>query len=112
MDVVGLREQMDRRLTVKQEEVRADGTARHLGGILSKDGAVWSRGMIVMGRETISKESISIGARRTHGRWNWNGVAHLCKDEDTLFCTGHRGIVRLSCHGVNLLRRFLVRANC
>ena len=40
MDVVGLGEQMDRRLTVEQEEVRADGTARHLGCILSKDGAV------------------------------------------------------------------------
>jgi hypothetical protein len=106
---------MDRRLTVKQEEVRADGTARHKGGILSKDGAGWSRGMTIVGRETISKESISIGARRyirTYGRWNRNGVVHLCKDEDTRVCTGHRGVVRLSCHGVNLLRRFLVRANC
>ncbi len=79
---------------------------------MSKDGAVWSRGMTVVGRETISKESISIGVRRTHGRWDWKGVGHLCKDEDTLVCTRHRGIVRLSCHGVNLLRRFLVRENC
>ena len=88
VDVVGLGEQMDRRLTVKQEEV----PARHLGGILSKDGVVGSRGMIIVGRDTYTKESISIGARRyskTHGRWNRNGVVHLCKDEDTLVFTGN-----------------------
>ena len=92
MDVVGLGEQMDRRLTVEQEEVRADGTARHLGCILSKDGAVGSRGMIIVGRDTNTKESISIGARRyskTHGRWNRNGVVHLCKDENALVFDGH-----------------------
>jgi hypothetical protein len=77
---------MDRRLTVKQEEVRVDGAARHLGGILCKDGAI--------------------------GRWNRNGIVHLCQDEDALFFTGYRGIVRFSCHGVNLLRRFLVREYC
>ncbi len=83
VDMVRLGEQMDRRLTVKQEEVRVDGMARHLGGILSKDGAVGSRGMTIVGRDTILKESISIGARRyhkMHWRWNRNGVIHLCKD--------------------------------
>ena len=115
VDMVGLGEQMDRQLTVKQEEVRADRTARHLGGILSKDGAVGSRGMTIVGRNTISKESISISARRyskSHGRWNRNGVVHLCKDEDAPVFTGHKGVVRLSFHGVNLLRRFLGRAYC
>jgi len=116
VDVVGLGEQMDRRLTVKQEEVRADGTARYLGGILSKDGAVGSRGMTIVGRDTISKESISIGARRyrkMHKRWNRNGVVYLRKDEDACVFAGHRGVVRLlSCHGMNLIRTFLVRAYC
>jgi len=92
VDVAGLGEQMDRRLTVKQEEVRADGTVRYLGGILSKDGTVGSRGIIIGGRDTFAKESSSIGARRyskTHGRWNRNGVVHLCKDEDAHIFTGH-----------------------
>jgi len=70
--------------------------------------------MTIVGRDTISKESISIDARRyskTHGRWNRNGVVHLHKDEDAHVFPGHRGVVRLlSCHGVNLIRRFLVRA--
>jgi hypothetical protein len=115
VDVDGLGEQMDRRLTVKQEEVRANWTARHLGGIFSKDGAIGSKGMTIVGRNTISKESISISARRyskTHGRWNRNGVVYLYKDEDAPIFTGHRGIVRLGCHFVNLLRRFLGRAYC
>ena len=116
VDVVGLGEQMDRRLTVKQEEVQADGMARYLGGILSKDGAVGSRGMATVGRDTISKESLSVGARRyskMHRRWNRNGVVHLHKDEDACVFTGYIGVVRLlSCYDVNLIRRFLVRAYC
>ena len=95
---------------MKQQEVRADGTARHVGGILSKDGAVGSRGMTIVGRDTFSKECISISARRdgtTHGR---NGVVHLGKNEHNVVLTGRRGIIRLSDHGVNLFRRFLVRA--
>ena len=54
---------------------------------MGKDGANRSRGKTIVGRDTITKESISIGAMRhskTHGRWNRNGVVHLCKDENAL----------------------------
>jgi hypothetical protein len=66
--------------------------------------------MTMVRRDTYYKECISISARRdgtTHGR---KGVVHLGKNEHTVVLTGHRGIVRLSGHGVNLFRRFLVRA--
>jgi hypothetical protein len=36
---------MDRRLTIKEEEVQTDGKTRHLGNILSEDHAVRRRRM-------------------------------------------------------------------
>jgi hypothetical protein len=66
--------------------------------------------MTIVGRDTFTKECISKSARRdgtTHGR---NGVVHLGKNKHAVILTGRRGIVRLSSHGVNLFRRFLVRA--
>ena len=68
---------MNRRLTVKQQEVRADGTARHVGGILSKDDGVRSRGTVIVGRDTLSKECISISARRDGTTYGRKGVVNL-----------------------------------
>ena len=77
MDVVGLGEQMDRQLAVKQQEVQADGTARHVSGILSEDGGIGSRGMVIVGRDTLSKECISISARRDGITYGREGVVGL-----------------------------------
>jgi hypothetical protein len=71
VNVIGLGEEMDCRLAVEKEEVRADGTARSWGDILSED----SVGGRSDGTGITSTESISIGARGTDigtERTNWN----------------------------------------
>jgi hypothetical protein len=87
VDMVRLREEMDRRLAVKEEEVGADGTTRHRrvrrrSGILSEE------------------RSVSIV------------IVDLGEDEDTVVCTGHRCIIGLRGDSMNLLGRFFGRAYC
>jgi len=77
-DVSGVGEEVDRRLTIQEDEIRADGTTSRRVSLLSQDDTV--------------------------GRWV-ERLSDLRENEDTLLVAGDGSIIGFVGHGMDLFRR-------